>query len=138
MATVVVGYVPRSESKAALREAVEQARLRQARLVVVASHKGGADFTPEDAEAAQAELDRVRADLATSGVDHEVRELVRGKDAPDDILDVAEQVGADLVVIGLRRRSPVGKLLLGSNAQRVILEADCPVLAVKADADGDD
>ena len=58
----------------------------------------------------------------------------RGQEAPDDILDVVNEVSADLVVIGLRHRSPVGKLLLGSNAQRILLESPAPVLAVKAAA----
>ncbi|MBC7307670.1 MAG: universal stress protein, partial [Dietzia sp.] len=44
----------------------------------------------------------------------------------------AHELGADMIVIGLRRRSPTGKLLFGSNAQRILLEANCPVLAVKA------
>jgi nucleotide-binding universal stress UspA family protein len=66
-------------------------------------------------------------------VEHEVRQLVRGKDPAEDLIGVAEEVKADLIVIGLRRRSPVGKLILGSNAQRVLLDAGCPVLAVKAE-----
>ena len=47
-------------------------------------------------------------------------------------VEEAERVGASLIVIGLRRRTPVGKLILGSNAQRILLDASCPVLAVKS------
>ena len=54
-----------------------------------------------------------------------------GADVGDQVLAVAQDVSADLVVIGLRRRSPVGKLLMGSVAQRILLGADCAVLAVK-------
>jgi nucleotide-binding universal stress UspA family protein len=50
------------------------------------------------------------------------------------VLSVAEEVSADLVVIGLRRRTPVGKLLMGSVAQRILLGAECAVLAVKPQA----
>ena len=65
-------------------------------------------------------------------MDHEVRQLVRGMDPADDLVNVAQDVEADIIVIGLRRRSPVGKLILGSNAQKILLDATCPVLAVKA------
>jgi nucleotide-binding universal stress UspA family protein len=65
-------------------------------------------------------------------VENEIRQLVRGLDPAEDLINVASEVSADLIVIGLRRRSPVGKLILGSNAQRILLDAPCPVLAVKA------
>ncbi len=64
-----------------------------------------------------------------------MRQLVRGLEPAEDLIGVAEEVGADFIVIGLRRRTPVGKLILGSNAQRILLDAPCPVLAVKADED---
>ena len=78
-------------------------------------------------------LDTVRSELDGAGISHEVRQLVRGLEPAEDIIAVAEEVSADFIVIGLRRRSPVGKLILGSNAQRILLEAPCPVLAVKAE-----
>jgi nucleotide-binding universal stress UspA family protein len=68
------------------------------------------------------------------GIEHEVRQLVRGNEPAEDLIAVAEEVSADFIVIGLRRRTPVGKLILGSNAQRILLDASCPVLAVKAEA----
>jgi nucleotide-binding universal stress UspA family protein len=103
MSTVVVGYVPKPEGEAALDKAIEEARLRGSELIVVHSRR-----------------------------DHDVRVLVRGFEAAEDLASVAEASDAELIVIGLRRRTPVGKLILGSNAQRVLLDAHCPVLAVKA------
>ncbi|WP_262851978.1 universal stress protein [Mumia quercus] len=132
MGTIVVGYVPKPEGRAALARAVEEAKLRGAHLVVVNSHRGGRDFDDEDAVKTEEQLAEVRAQLADSGVDSEVRQLVRGMDPADDLVKVANETGADFIVIGLRRRSPVGKLILGSNAQRVLLDSSCPVLAVKA------
>ena len=51
---------------------------------------------------------------------------------PPLVLTVLEQVGAELCVIGIRRRTAVGKMLMGSNAHRILMDAPCPVLAVKA------
>jgi nucleotide-binding universal stress UspA family protein len=132
MGTIVVGYVPKPEGKAALRRAAEEAKLRGSRLVVVNSHRGGREFDRDDAIESEAQLQEVKGELEAHGVEHEVRQLVRGMDPAEDLVNVSSEVGAELIVIGLRRRSPVGKLILGSNAQRVLLDAPCPVLAVKA------
>ncbi|WP_183101098.1 universal stress protein [Nocardioides pelophilus] len=123
MATVVIGYVPKPEGDAALQAGIEEARRRGARLVVVHA------LIDRDEEPAY--VGEVREVLGESGLDHDVRVLDRGQEASDGLVDVAEEVAADLIVIGLRRRSPVGKLILGSNAQRVLLDAPCPVLTVK-------
>jgi nucleotide-binding universal stress UspA family protein len=133
--TIVVGYVPRAEGRAALRRAAEEARLRRTRLVVVNSARGGAGFDDEDNVEHEKELAAVQASLDAEGIENEVRQLVRGPDPAEDLIAVAGETGADFIVIGLRRRTPVGKLILGSNAQRILLEAPCPVLAVKADED---
>ena len=74
----------------------------------------------------------IKTRLDEAGVEHEIRQLVRGFEPAEDLISIAEANHAELLVIGLRRRSPVGKLILGSNAQRVLLDAPCPVLAVKA------
>ena len=132
MGTIVVGYVPKPEGKAALRRAAEEARLRGSRLVVVNSHRGGREFDRDDAIESETQLAEVKAELEELGVPHDVRQLVRGMDPAEDLVNVAAEVDAELIIIGLRRRSPVGKLILGSNAQRVLLDAPCPVLAVKA------
>lgn len=127
--TVVVGYVPTTEGEAALSHAVEEARTRRARLLVVNTSRG--DALVDERYADDDQLEQLRTRLDEAEVEHEVVRSMRGRDAHDEILGVARERRADLVVIGLRRRTAVGKLLLGSNAQRILLEADCPVLAVK-------
>lgn len=130
---IVVGYVATREGRAALKRAAEECVLRSTKLVVISSHRGGKDFDAEESARFEAELERVKEMLEQKGLEHEVRSLVRGNDPAEDLISVAEAESADFIVIGLRRRSPVGKLILGSNAQRILLDARCPVLAVKAD-----
>jgi nucleotide-binding universal stress UspA family protein len=131
MTVVVVGYLQSPEGHAALERGIAEARLRQGRLVVVHSMEGGAHEPADAIVAYREELAKVDARLQAEGVDHDIQELVRGNTPAVDLLQVAEELQAELIVIGLRRRSPVGKLLLGSNAQEVLLGAECPVLAVK-------
>lgn len=129
--TVVVGFIRSPEGEAAVEAAVEEVRRRGGRLVVVHSAKGGeqdAETVVADRDALETLEQRLRAD----GVEVVVRDFARGNDPAEDLIDVADKEQAALIVIGLRRRTPVGKLLMGSNAQQILLTADCPVLAVKA------
>jgi nucleotide-binding universal stress UspA family protein len=128
--SVVVGYVPRREGEAALTHAVSEARSRGTRLVVVNTSRG--DATVDQRYVDDEQLTELEARLAVTGVEHQVVHAMRGREASEEILAVAQEHRADLIVIGLKRRSPVGKLLMGNTAQRVLLDALCPVLAVKA------
>ncbi len=120
-AVIVVGYSAKPEGKAALARALDEAQLRSAKLVVV--------HTSPDAE-----VDELNEALGAAGIPFEVRQAPDALDPAEELISVADSTRAEFIVIGLRRRSPVGKLLLGSNAQRVLLDASCPVLAVKAEA----
>ncbi len=130
--SIVVGYVPTKEGRAALRQAADEALLRKSKLIVINSQRGGRDYDASEAQQFESELNRIQRELDEAGVEHEVRQLVRGNEPAEDLIAVAEEEDADFIVIGLRRRTPVGKLILGSNAQRILLDASCPVLAVKA------
>ena len=128
-ATIVVGYVPTPEGLAAVEYAVAQSQRDAARLVIVNSGVRGYDSDPAFASAT--DLDALAARLTDLGLEHEIRQSTQAISPAEEILQAATDVGADLIVIGLRKRSPVGKLFLGSSSQQVILDAACPVVAVK-------
>ena len=128
MTTIVVGWTPDEFGEAALRRGLEEATLRQGRVVVVNATRG--DALVDERYADDEQVAALAAELGGAGVEVAVRRSM-GADVGDQVLAVAADVAADLVVIGLRRRTPVGKLLMGSVAQRILLGAECAVLAVK-------
>ncbi|MGW9552067.1 universal stress protein [Citricoccus zhacaiensis] len=115
--SVVVNYSATAESEAALAMAEEESARRGVDVHVVV--EGGADTTS---------VHRRAQENATSWHVHEVPEH---QSLTNATLDLAADLGADLIVIGTRRRSPVGKLFLGSAAQEILLAAEVPVLLVK-------
>jgi nucleotide-binding universal stress UspA family protein len=131
MGGIVVGYVSSPEGHAAIRQGIAEARLRGVPLHVVWSERGR-DLDGPTAVAREHELAEVDAEVERAGVPHEVHHLVRGKDPVTDLIEAAQEIDADLVVIGIRKRTPVGKLVLGSHAQAILLDSPYPVLAVKA------
>lgn len=127
--TTVIGYIPTPQGEAALTAGIEEARAHGDSVLVVNMSRD--DKLVDAHRAPGSDLDRLDELLAESGVAHEVRRIEHGTDPATAILELAREVDARLLVIGLRHRTPVGKLLLGSTAQRILLDAPCPVLAVK-------
>lgn len=125
---IIVGYTADAFGHAALDHAIDEAKLRRTSLRVVNSTKG--DALADPAFAQSTELRTVQDHLADSGVDYELIQPV-GVDPVQELLEEMDSPDAELLVIGIRDRNPVGKLLMGSISQRLLLECAKPVLAVK-------
>ena len=129
---IVTGFLRTPEGSEAHTRAQEETELRDGELLVVHSMRGGERDELQQVRSYRDEFEQLEARLRDSGVRYRLIEYARGNAPAEDLLQAAKDEDADLIVIGIRRRSPVGKLILGSNAQDILLHADCAVLAVKA------
>ncbi|WP_458316341.1 universal stress protein [Mycolicibacterium brisbanense] len=128
---IVVGYSADPFGRAALEHGIAEARRRDTGLLVINATSG--DAYVDTRFARTGEIHDVEEQLRASGVEFELQRPV-GVDTVGELLTAMDRADADLLVIGIRHRSPVGKLLLGSVAQQLLLECPKPVLAVKPDA----
>lgn len=135
MAVAIAYQVPAS-SQPALEEAVRQAAFRGSELIVIHVAE---TFDQDDADHYLAGIsDDIEKALSVEHIPSvnwrlELTTPENGKNVEASILRICAESAADLLVIGARRRSPVGKALLGSLAQNLILDAEIPVVVVKAD-----
>ncbi|MFZ2219958.1 MAG: universal stress protein [Rhodoferax sp.] len=128
--TILVAYVPRPEGQAALEKGIEMAKSQNETLLVVNTSPGG---SKENASFADVQdYERVEEILANCGLETELKQFVRGRTAVEEIDELVQTRRISMLVIGLRKRSAVGKLIMGSVAQELLLTVSCPVLAVKA------
>ncbi|MGI9610207.1 MAG: universal stress protein [Acidimicrobiia bacterium] len=132
MATIVVGYTSTPEGEAALGRAMEEAKLRGLRLEVVHSRKEGQEREAEDIIRYNEAMEAISLRLDEANIENHTHDYIQGNTPSEDIVSCALETGAELIVIGLRQRSKTGKYLMGSVAQDVLLDAPCPVLAVRA------
>ncbi|WP_104106106.1 universal stress protein [Nocardioides sp. 616] len=126
--SVVVGYIPNQYGEAALEAALLEAQRRGTSLVVVNATRG--DSLVDERYLGEEGRRGLEERLSATPVDVELRQAM-GPDVADELLSVVREVGAEALVIGIRHRSQVGKMLMGSVATRLLMEAPCPVVAVK-------
>jgi nucleotide-binding universal stress UspA family protein len=127
--TVLLAHIHTPDGDAALAAAVEEARWRATRAVVINVTRPVAEV--DSPMSAEQTLDAAAALFTEAGVDVEIRQLPASPDRAGAILAVMSEIQPELVVIGMHKRNPVGELIIGSTSQRILRGAKCPVLVVK-------
>ena len=128
---IMVGIDGSNTSREALKLAIKTAGAFNADLLAVTSKATGTAEENEEIRAAEEMLAEIKAEAENAGLNCTTHLLIRGNSAGEDIVEFSRTQDADLIVVGIKRRSRVGKILMGSTAQFVILRAECPVLTVK-------
>ena len=128
---ILVGYDGSNVSKEALSVARRHALALQASVNVVTSMEKGTEEEQQAIEDAECGLEWAKTGFVEKGVPCKTHLLIRGLAPGEDLVGFARENDADMIVVGVKRRSKVGKLLMGSTAQFVILHASCPVMTVK-------
>lgn len=128
---ILVCYDETDASQEALKIGVRHAKAFDAKVFVITSMIGGSKDNIEDNKKAEAGLKHAEGILEKEGIQCETHLLVRGMTSGEDIIQYASENNIDEIVIGIKKTSKVGKLVFGSTAQHVILEAHCPVITVR-------
>jgi nucleotide-binding universal stress UspA family protein len=128
---IIVGFDGSNVSKEAVSLAEQHAVTFKAEVIIAHSMVGGPEVPRKDFEIAENNLEHEKNRLLDKKIQCGSVLSVRGLQAGEDIVLLAEENKVDEIIIGVRRRSKVGKLLFGSTAQYVILNAPCPVVSVK-------
>ena len=128
---ILVGFDGTNAAKEAIALAEQHARIFDATIILAFSMVGGPEVPRRDFEVAENSLEHEKNNLIDKNLPCEIIMSVRGLEAGEDLVRLAGERQADEVIIGVRRRSKVGKLIFGSTAQFVVLNAPCPVVTVK-------
>lgn len=128
---ILVGYEKSRVADEALNLALKHAHAFGADVIIVTSLEQGPTLKKEDIDKAENRLEKIKKQFTADEVSCEVRASVSYQSAGEDLVNLAKEHDVDSIIIGVRRRSKVGKLVFGSTAQYVILEAPCPVISVK-------
>jgi nucleotide-binding universal stress UspA family protein len=128
---ILVAYDGTKEARDAARVAAKHAKAFNGRIILAFSMVGGPEIPRQEFERAEKELQSQAIMLKEEGFECETLLSVRGLETGEDIVKIAEEKGAEEIIIGVQRKSKVGKLLFGSTAQYIILNAACPVVTVR-------
>ena len=128
---IMVCYDGSGASRSALRVAIKHAKAFEAKVYLVASMEKGTEDEQKVIQQLEIELKNAKEKLGNEGIECETHLLVRGMTPDEDLVSYSKEQGIDEIAIGIRKRSKVGKLIFGSTAQYLILNAHCPVITVK-------
>jgi nucleotide-binding universal stress UspA family protein len=128
---ILLGYKEGRIGKRTMEVAVKQAKAFDGEVLIVTSLEGGDKTETHEIDEVEKNFEQIKVYFDEAGIKNETQLLIRGLETGEDIVKFAKEKNVDLVIIGVKNRSKVGKLLFGSTAQAVILESLCPVLVVK-------
>ena len=128
---ILVGYDGSNAAMDAMKLAKKHAKAFDAKVYVITSLRGGSDSGDGKISEGEKYLEFAKDYFEKEEIPVETHLLVRGMDPGDDIVQFARDNEVDEIVIGVRKRSNMGKILFGSTARFVILEAPCPVVTIK-------
>ena len=128
---IMVCYDGSGDNTAVLQKATERARESSADIYLVCVLTGDNVGQLDELEPAKKEVGKVQAAFQADGVSCEAKVMFGGSAAGESIVEYANENNIDEIIVGIQKRSKIGKFVFGSTAQHVILEASCPVLTVK-------
>ncbi|MDJ0831359.1 MAG: universal stress protein [Desulfobacterales bacterium] len=128
---ILIGYDGTNAAKAALKVGKKLALGLDGEVMLITSLRSAIDTTPEKIEEVRSELNDAKSIFEKAGIVCQTNLLMRGLDPGEDLVTYAAENRCEHIIIGTKRRSKIGKLILGSTAQYIILNAHCPVTSVK-------
>jgi len=129
---ILVGYTGGSDlDKTVVALAKQHAKVFNAKLYVAISMESASEREMKELDKLESRLEDLKASIEREGIPCQTHLLIRGLTPGEDIVEFAKDEKIDEIFIGIEKTSKVGKLLFGSNAQYIILEAPCPVISVK-------
>jgi nucleotide-binding universal stress UspA family protein len=138
MSGILVAVKSSEKTERVVRFAIEEAKLRGERVVLVhcVEYLHGSKIVEEviketAIKAGKELLEKLSSEVEAEGIECKQVLVTEVGDPGNCILKLAEELNVSLIVIGVRKRSPAGKLLFGSTAQHVILNSEKPVVCIK-------
>lgn len=129
---ILVAYMGGLEiDKAVMEVARKHAKAFNAELFIASSMEQASEKERPELDKIEKQLADVKKSMQADGIACSTHVLVRGLNPGEDIVEFAGDKKVDEIIIGIEKKTRIGKLFFGSNAQYVILQSSCPVVAVK-------
>ena len=128
---ILVGFDAAKSSTKSLELAKKHALAFNARVIVFTASGHSPELHTKELKELQAKLHEIQDGFKQDDIPCETHIAIRSLSPGEDIVYYAKDNDIDEIIIGVKHRSKIGKLIMGSTAQYIILEAPCPVVTVK-------